>query len=108
MQLAIDFTQAIPHQNNRESQLQVEENLNHFAGQTLDVFNHLMLGGSLDGDSAKEIYGIKDLNARMYTIRRKEFRHSERVVPGSHGSKEWFMTEEDIYYNKQKLRGTNE
>lgn len=104
MQLAIDFTQFIPNQNNRESQLQVEDNCNHFAGQTLDVFNYLMSGGRLDGDSARILFKIKDIRARMLSIRKAEFRHSEIVVPGSHGSKEWFMSEEDIYYNTQKLK----
>lgn len=107
-QLQLTFEAAIPFQNNRESQRQVESNLNHFTGQNLKVFNYLMNSKRLNSTTGIQLFRIIDMRARMHAIKNAGFKFHIEVIPNSHGMKEWFMTEEDIYYNKQKLRGINE
>lgn len=88
-----------PH-NSRDSQRQADENYKHFAGQTLKVFDSLMNGELIDGDSARLRFKCKDVRARIHSIRKAGYKVSDRVMVGSHGCKEYFCSPRDIVDNR--------
>lgn len=102
-QLQLTFESAIPVQNNRESQRQVESNLKHFTGQNLKVFDYLMNGKRLNSTTGIQLFRIIDMRARMHAIKNAGFKFHIEVIPNSHGMKEWFMTKEDIEFNLNKI-----
>jgi len=98
------FTEHLSHQNNRESQQQIEDNMFHFGKQAQTVFDHLMSGDSIDGELARVLYRIMDLRPRIATIKRAQFLMEEKKIPNSHGMKVFHMTEEQISHNKELLK----
>jgi hypothetical protein len=94
------FTAALPHQNNKESQLQIEDNMHHFSRQAKLVFDHLMSGRTLTHDEAMSYYKIRDLRARIYTIKNAGYKVDETTIPNSHGMKRWHMSKHLIEFNK--------
>ena len=68
-------------ENNRESEAFFEANIDHFTGQTKDVFNHLSKGFRINPDSAKELYKIRHLARRIKDIREYfEATNSDKIV----------------------------
>ena len=105
MQLDFNFIEHLSHQNNHESQKQIEDGMKHFAGQTLTVFEHLMSGDSIDGDMARAIYKIRDIRPRIASIKNAGFLVAENKIPFSHGAKVWHMEPWQIESNKMTLKG---
>ena len=88
-----------PH-NNQESTMQVVTGQLHFRSQTHWVLTQLLSGRTVSGKSARAEYGIEDVRARMHELKRMNVLFSFRPIPGTHGSREWFMNEEQIFQNK--------
>ena len=89
-----------PH-NNRDSQRQCEDNMEHFRDQNLWVFNYLMTGKVLTEEIAR--FGeakVKDLRARIHSIKKAGFLVTPLPIPNSHGSLNRVMTPEQIEFNR--------
>lgn len=89
----------IEFQNNRESQLQVEEHFGHFSGQNEEVFEHLMKGGNISSRTAMNIHRIGDVRPRIASIIKAGFVVREKKIYKGNGAKVWWMEEEDILQN---------
>lgn len=89
-----------PH-NNRDSQSQCEDNMHHFAGQVLWVFEQLMKGRKLTNRIVLMENNIEDLRARMHTLKNAGYKFTDEKIEGGHGGKYRFMTPEQIEFNKR-------
>jgi Helix-turn-helix domain len=100
MQIELLFTENVSHQNNAQSQKQLEDSLGHFNKQCSIVLKHLLTGQKLSGMQAITYYKIIDIRPRIATLKKSGILISEQKIQGAHGAKEWFMSETEIVFNK--------
>lgn len=93
----------IPYNQFKGNQAILDSNREHFAGQTLLVFNELMKGGKVSSLWAVK-QGIIDVRARIFTLRKKGVEVTEAKIVGGHGSKCWSMSPEQVEANKLLLK----
>lgn len=101
LQTAIEFP-VHRIENNAGSQRILETNSMHFTQQCRIVYNCLMASNSITTTQALGL-GIGDLRARIRDLKKiNKVAISERLI--ERRFKEWFMTEEDITFNREKER----
>lgn len=112
-QLAIEF-QVHTHENNRESQMILQENVSHFTGQCKTVFEALMRGEVLTTSTALLKYKVGDLRARIRDIKNtvmqiggneETFHLHEKTQSTRY--KLWWMDSNDIILNKILIENLN-
>lgn len=112
--LQTDLFNIHSHENNRESQTILENNLPYFNKQCQIVFDALMRGEILTTTTALIKYRVGDLRARMRDLRNtvltidgkeENIRHHEQL--SSNRYKSWWMDSNDIMINKILIEKLN-
>lgn len=97
-QLSIDFVHT--RENNRESEMHLEANLDRFNGQCRLVLGLLMEGKELTTTEALVEYRIGDLRARIRDLRRSGFDILDEFVTTAAGERTRFKK----YFINQKSK----
>lgn len=93
-------------ENNIESQAILDANKQHYGKQVKIVYDHLMKGGRINSNNNRIWNGsgytvILDVRARIRDIKDVvKAAITSANIPGGHGLKDWFMTEDDRALNK--------
>ena len=95
-QMIIEFSNKIRPHNNIESMLQADRFKIHFSSQDQWTLAQLIAGRVVNSDMAKEEYKIKDLRARIHSLKKMQIDIRFRVIPNSNGCREYYLTEEEI------------
>jgi hypothetical protein len=89
------------HERGAENQQEFDKERPHFNRQCEIVFGLLMDGYYLDSRTGVEKHNIMDVRRRCKDLKDKGFKISEEKIPGGHGMKRFYMTDEDREYNKK-------
>ena len=90
MQTLLDFSNITTQsQNNRESEMILEANLPKLNGQCKTVYDLLIEGKSITVKEALLMYGIGDLRARIYSLRRAGIMVKDQINAG--GFKTYYL-----------------
>lgn len=99
-----------PHQNenNPGSQQHLNENRSHFSDQCRRVYGILFTGNVLTVSIAMNTYQIMSLPRRILDLKRLGFKITDRwSTEHKTKTKEYFMTGDDINFNKTHYHETN-
>lgn len=99
MQIQIDFS--IPH-NRNGNQNALNTHRNHFEGQTKWVLEYLLTGKAITSVIAFNA-GIMDVRARCYTLSKAGVKIEKEVMPGTNGSKRFYLMPEEIERVKKEF-----
>lgn len=89
-------------ENNPESSETLEIKRKDFEGQNKRLYDLLMSGKRLTFLDAISNHGISDLRSRARDLSLMGILYSKEFISGTR-SKVWYMTEEQIEYNKTKI-----
>jgi hypothetical protein len=101
-QIQIDFTHRL--ENNISSQKNLNSGRTHFSNQCLVLFQALMRGEIINGDTAKDLYQIRDMIRRYHDLEEGGVLISQRTIPNSHGMIEIYMTQEQKQINLKSFK----
>ena len=102
MNLLIQFpedTLTVPHNQHEGNDAILQENRAHLSGQAKLCLDLLMKGEEVSSLKMLQ-YGILDVRARLYTLRKFGYQITEAKIPGGRGAKLWFCTPYQIETNK--------
>jgi hypothetical protein len=99
------FDTSIVHskENKPENQEQLDNNEAHFNKQCKKVFDLLMGEEVLSSKVGVVKFNMMDVKRRIKDLRDIGVRISDAPIAHGHGAKAWFMTYEDMEYNKKFL-----
>lgn len=103
MNLLIQFpedTLTVPHNRHEGNDAILQENRSHLSGQAKLCLDLLMQGQEVSSLKMLQ-YGILDIRARLYSLRKLGYLITEAKIPGGRGAKVWYLTPNQIETNKQ-------
>lgn len=97
LQTVIDFEAAtLRRHNNRESEEQARQGCIRYMGQTEWVLGELLSGRKISSRIARDEFGIEDVRARIHSIRKMGINVLHEAIPGTNGSRQWFLSGDEI------------
>ena len=69
----------------------LDKHRNHFEGQTKWVYEQMLTGRKISGLIAFNEFGIQDVRARIYTLKKSGIEIKSNTIKGANGAKEYYL-----------------